>query len=115
MRLDPVKVRDARGGLSQHDIWKAMRRLDVGQEVRRPSWVSLVERGVLEPPERLATCLAAALGVGLSQLLPIDSPAEVKMAALQDDLTECGRLLRAIAAAIGGPARAALDGAEVPW
>lgn len=114
MRLDPVKVRAARGGMTQYHLAARMRRIDVAWATQRP-WVQAVERGTIEPSEALCTALAAALGVGLSQLLPIDSPAEVKMAALQDDLTECGRLLRAIAAAIGGPARAALDGAEVPW
>lgn len=112
MRLDPVKVRAARGGVTQYQVAARMRRIDVAWATQRP-WVQAVERGTIEPSETLCTALAAALGVGLSQLLPVDSPSEVRIAALQDDLHDCARDLRGIAEAMGVPVP--LDGAEVPW
>lgn len=112
MRLDPVKVRAARGGVTQYQVAARMRRIDVAWATQR-GWVQAVERGTIEPSEALCTALAATLGVGLSQLLPDDSPTPVRIAALQDDLNNCARDLRGIAEAMGVPAL--LDAAEVPW
>lgn len=112
MRLDPVKVRAARAGVSQGAVAARMRRLDVAYATE-PRWVRQVERGDIEPSEVLCTALAATLGVGLSQLLPDDSPTPVRIAALQDDLNSCARDLRGIAEAMGVPVL--LDAAEVPW
>jgi transcriptional regulator with XRE-family HTH domain len=100
VKLDGARVRAARGRSSQWQVAAHMRRLDVAPTTQR-GWVSMVERDLISPPEPLATALAAALGVGLSQLLPADAPMELRLAAVQDDLHTMARQLQAIAAAIG--------------
>jgi hypothetical protein len=78
-------VNAARGTQTAGQIAARLRRFD-HMEHASPSWVSMASRGLLDLTERAATAIAAALGVGLSDILPDPAPERVRVAMMAEDL-----------------------------
>ena len=75
VNLDLSRIVEARGEATWRDVARKMRA--VGMTGTHWTWVEMAERGLLAPSERVATAYAAALGVGLSEIVWRD-PAVVR-------------------------------------
>lgn len=93
MKIDTARMRKARGLTSPGDVAHVMRRC--GLKGTDHTWVRMVESGRLEPDERCATALAAALGVGLSEILD-PGEHEAILYALAGDLAAIRSMLNGL-------------------
>jgi hypothetical protein len=108
MRLHGAKVRalrEARPYDSQSEI--AMRLRNLGWKGTLPSWVSQVERDMIDVDEPVATGLAAILGVGLSEIMRPEDATRLLLLRLTDQLGEFRHELDTALASMGDPLRLA--------
>ena len=107
MKLNGARIKELREGKpyrSQAEIAMAMR--NFGHKGTLPSWVSQAERGLIDADEATATCLAAALGVGLSEIMRPEDATRLLLLRLEDKLADFGHELARVRAGLNDPLRA---------
>lgn len=89
---------------SQAEIASVMR--NIGLKGTQPQWVSQVERNLIDVPEDQATALAAALGVGLSEIMRTEDATRLLLLRLEQQVTTFGMDLERVRQSLRDPLRA---------